>query len=181
MRLYTQIFSFLSKFMAWYTERSMTRFLKSFNEDIYCQFQDSLAQIKCTSGLLSQQLQLHMSGDVAITRLSLENTNADVKYLIKTYEDGMEQLKLRDAALEDSLQRMMRFQFENTEKFGERLEGMMQDYNERLRRHISGVSMTNLLEEQASREFITTSRLLGPPSPNGEFQCQSFFVIILKS
>jgi hypothetical protein len=122
-----------------------------------------------------------MSGDVAITRLSLENTNADVKYLIKTYEDGMEQLKLRDAALEDSLQRMMRFQFENTEKFGERLEGMMQDYNERLRRHISGVSMTNLLEEQASREFITTSRLLRPPSPNGEFQCQSFFVIILKS
>jgi hypothetical protein len=168
MRLYTQIFSYLSKFMAWFTDRSSKRFLKSFNENISRTFQDDLDQIKEISGLLAQQIQLHMSADVRVSKLLHENTNGDMKYLIKLHEAEQKRSRLRDTAYADLIQDSLHCQFQKSrEEIESCLQGVMKEYYERMRREISGAAITGLLQHQALYQTPVAPRLLEFSSSHG--------------
>lgn len=161
MRLYTRIFSYLSKFMAWYTERSRTRFLKSFNENLQQMFDEDLIQIKKISLLLSQEIQLYTSADVRVSKLLAEDTNWTVKYLVKLVENEKSQSKLREAANARMIQNMFLDQFKKSVgEIGESSKKMMAEYNERVRQEISGAAVTSLLTHRASQELTDKERML---------------------
>ena len=83
MRLYAKIFSYLIKFMTWFTGRSRMRFLKSFNGNTLVGFEQDLDQAKQVSTLLSRQIQLHVSTDSRISKLLLADLSGDMRYLVK--------------------------------------------------------------------------------------------------
>jgi hypothetical protein len=162
MRLYTEIFSYLIKFMTWFTSNSRTRFLKSFNETNLNLFKEDLAQVKQISTLLSRQVQLHMSDDVRISRLLMENLSDDMRYLLKFSDVGERYSRVRDATNAQLLQKTFQSQLEKTkEEILSCVMGVMGDYNELVRSNASGVGMTNLLKMQAS----PTPRSRSPQSP----------------
>ncbi|KPM38460.1 hypothetical protein AK830_g8093 [Neonectria ditissima] len=153
MRLYVQIFTYLIKFMTWYMDRSRKRFLRSFNENINRLFEDDLNQVKQISNLLSRQIQMYMSADARVSKLMLEDLSGDMRYLLKLSETGERQSRLRDAANPEVLQRAWRCHIEKTkEEVRECVQEVMKDYQEMMRRSISGNGITNLLEQQASRD-----------------------------
>src|SRR5215469_4649103 len=163
MRLYARVFSYLSKFMAWYTDRSRSRFLKSFNENIYNTFQDDLVQIKQISSLLCQQIQLHMFADVRISKLLSEDTSGNIKYLIKLHEDEERQSRVRDRAYADFLQAMLHCQFQKSrDEIKECLQSMIVEYEEKVRREITGAAITSLLKQQVSRETLPSTTVFQP-------------------
>ncbi|KAK7424338.1 hypothetical protein QQX98_000606 [Neonectria punicea] len=154
MRLYVQIFTYLIKFMTWYTDRSRKRFLRSFNENVNRLFEDDLNQVKQISNLLSRQIQMYMSADARVSKLMLEDLSGDMQYLLKLSEAGERQSRLRDAANPEVLQRAWRCHMEKTkEEVRECVQEVMKDYQEMMRRGISGSGITNLLVQQASRDM----------------------------
>lgn len=168
MRLYTRIFSYLSKFMTWYTERSRTRFLKSFNENVQQTFDEDLRQIEKISLLLSQQIQLYTSADVRVSKLIAEDTNWAVKYLIKLVENEKTQRKLQEAATARLIQTMFLDQFKKSaDEIGESSKRMMAEYNERMKQEISGVAVTSLLMHRASQELLNNGQATGSRSASG--------------
>lgn len=159
MRLYAQIFLYLIKFMTWYTDHSMTRLLKSFNETALRVFDDDLAQVKQVSTLLFRQIQLHQSADTRMNNLMLEELSGDLRYLVRFSEMGERQSRLRDAANAELLRSVMRVQFEKSkQEFREYMVGVMEAYGEKMRSGISGACMTDLLEQQASASVKTLRR-----------------------
>jgi len=169
MRLYAQIFSYLIKFMTWFTDRSRTRFLKSFNEHSLRLFEEELAQVKRISSLLSRQIQLHVSADVRVSKLLLEDLSGDIQYLLKFSEAEERQSRLRDAANAELLREVLRGQFEKTkDEVRECLLGVMSGYHEMIRSGVSGSGMANLLEQQASVGVRTPRRLSASPSLGGK-------------
>lgn len=176
MRLYSCVFSYLTKFMKWYTDRSRTRFLKCFNESVQRIFEEDLGQVRQISLLLSQQIQLHVSADVRVAKLLAEDTRWAVKYLVKLVETEQTQRKLQEETNARLLQSMFLGQFKNSqEEIKESLQSMMVEYNERMRQEISGRAITNLLTIQASRETsddrrhsdsYNSSRKPSPPFPH---------------
>ncbi|KAK2767721.1 hypothetical protein FQN54_003879 [Arachnomyces sp. PD_36] len=162
MRLYSRIFSYLTKFMTWYTDRSRTRFLKSFNENVQQIFDEDLKQIEKISLLLSQQLQLYTSADVRVSKLLAEDTNWTVKYLVKLVENEKTQRKLQEEATARLIQTMFLGQFKkSTEEIEKSSKKMMAEYNERVRQEISGAAVTSLLEHRISQEFLGTGKTFG--------------------
>ncbi|SPO04178.1 uncharacterized protein DNG_06861 [Cephalotrichum gorgonifer] len=160
MRLYAQIFIYLIKFMTWFTDRSRTRLLKSFNENSLSAFEEELAQVKLISNLLSRQIQLHMSADVHVSKLMLEDLSADISYLLKFSEAGQRESRVRDAVNVELLRDVFRSQLEKTkEEMKECLLGVMGEYNETMRTAISGGGMMDLLEQQASLSMIAASQI----------------------
>lgn len=154
MRLYTQIFSYLIKFMTWYTERSGKRFLNSFNETKLQLFEDDLTEVKDISNLLSRQIHLHMSADVKVTRIMLEDCRRDLKYIRLTSEMNDRHARLRDAANAELVQNVVRGGLQEIK--GEVMETIMQGFNELLRRGLAGEGLTSLLTEQATRDALAT-------------------------
>ena len=117
-------------------------------------FEDELGQVKQISSLLSRQIQLHMSADVKVSKLLLEDLTSDIQYLLRFSEVGERQTRLRDAANAELLQNIFRSQFERaSEEIRQSMIGMMNTYHERVRSEISGAGMTNLLEQQASAQI----------------------------
>ncbi len=161
MRLYSQVFAYLYKFMRWYSDRSRSRFLKSFNENIHRTFEEDLAKVRKISHLLSEQINLHMSADVRVSKLLEEDTNSDVKYLIKLNEAETRRSQLREAATADLLEDILHRQLsQSKEEIEESLQGMMARYEERMRRELSGAAITSLLKQTASHEGTATPKLL---------------------
>ncbi|KAI9163967.1 hypothetical protein HJFPF1_05602 [Paramyrothecium foliicola] len=163
MRLYAQIFTYLIKFMTWYTDRSRKRFLKSFNENIQRLFEDDLKEIKQISTLISRRVQLHMSVDTRTSKLLLENLNDDMQYLLKFAEVGTRDSQLREATNARLLQSAMRSYLEKSkEELRECLRDVMKEYTEITRSEVSGQSVNTLLQQQAYAEndiFVQTSVL----------------------
>lgn len=151
--------------MEWYTDRSRSRFLRSFNENIYNTFQDDLAEIKQISSLLCQQIQLHMSADVRISKLLSEDMSGNIKYLIKLHEDEEKQSRVRDRAYADFLQAMLHRQFQKSkDEIKECLQSMITEYEEKVRREITGAAITTLLRRQASSEMLLGTTLSHGPT-----------------
>ncbi|KAL2194965.1 hypothetical protein P885DRAFT_79864 [Corynascus similis CBS 632.67] len=180
MRLYTRVFSYLRKFMLWYTSRSRSRFLKSFNENVQKTFDEDLQQVRDISMQLSQQIQLHMAADVRTSKLMVEDTNWAVKYLVQLAESDEKQRRIQQEVNEELLQRMFLIQFNKSlEEMRESSRQMMLEYNERIRQCISGTAMTELLIGQASRnlEILDDAAVAGiprtSPSPTPYRQSQS--------
>lgn len=151
MRLYAHIFCYLIKFMTWHTDSSITRFRKSFNENSLRLFEEDLGQVKQVSSLLSRQIQLHMSADVHVSKLMLEDLSGDLRYLIKFSEVEERHSKVRDAANAELLRNVLRCQLEKTkDELKECLLGIMGAYGERIRCGVSGNTMADLLEQQVT-------------------------------
>lgn len=162
MRLYAQIFSYLIKFMTWYTDRSRTRLLKSFNETALRLFEDDLALIKQISNLLSRQIQLHMSADVRVSKIMLEEVSGDMQHLLRISEVDERQARIRDAANAELVRDIVRCQIEKSnDEFKESMLRAMSSYHELMRSTISGGRMTDLLEQQASAS-VRAGCLLSP-------------------
>ncbi|CAI4219214.1 unnamed protein product [Parascedosporium putredinis] len=160
MRLYAQIFSYLIKFMTWYTDRSVARLLKSFNESSLRLLEDDLSQIKLVSNLLSRQIQLHMSADVRVSKLMLEDLSGDIRYLLRFSELEERQSKIRDAANAELLRAIVRGEIEKSkEEVKECMLGVMSSYNEMMRSAISGSGITGLLEQQVPETIRTLTQL----------------------
>ncbi len=167
MRLYTQVFSYLHKFMAWYTSRSRTRFLKSFNENVSRTFDEDLRRVKEISVQLSQQIQLHMAADVRISKMLEQDTNWAVKYLVQLAESERMQRESQQVG-DRLLQSMFLNQFNKTmEEIRESSKRMMIEYNERMRQSLSGAGITDLLTAQAARDMETRGHDQSP-SQNSE-------------
>lgn len=160
MRLYAHVFSYLIKFMTWYTDRSVTRLLKSFNESSLRLFEDDLEQVKQVSGLLSRQVQLHMSADVRVSRMMLEDLSGDVRYLLRASEVEERQARIRDAANAEMVREVVRREIEKSrDEVKECMFGVMGSYSEMVRSGIAGGGMSSLLEQQVSETLRAIKRL----------------------
>lgn len=152
MRLYAQVFSYLRKFMKWFTDRSRTRFLKSFNENLGQSFQDDLQKVKNTCTALSRQVQNHISAEVKATKLLVQNLNTNMEHLVTLYEassSSSRDTSIRDAADAELMQNMLNNLYQKTPAaVGQSQSQMMLKYYQRLRKEISGASMRNLLMQQ---------------------------------
>ena len=169
MRLYAQIFSYLIKFMTWYTDRSVTRLLKSFNETALRLFDEDLAQVKQVSSLLSRQIQLHMSADVKASKFMLEDLGGDIRYLLKFSEFGERQARIRDAANAELVRNIVRCEIEKSkDEVKECMLGVMGSYSEMVRSEISGGGMASLLEQQVSATVLAMRRLSGAHIDDGK-------------
>ncbi|KFA70589.1 hypothetical protein S40285_04684 [Stachybotrys chlorohalonatus IBT 40285] len=153
MRLYSAIFTYLAHFMTWYTDRSRTRFLKSFNEDLQRTFEADLTQVKDASQYLATQIQLHVSADVRTSRLMQEDMSASLKYLVKLQEAQGKDVRVRDVAQAEIVEEVVSLYYQKTRRDMEQtLLWLIEKFPERLRQDISASSITSLLEQQASRE-----------------------------
>lgn len=156
MRLYTGVFGYLSKFMTWFRSKSIKRLLWSLNENLEQTFADDLQQVKSTSVLLSQQIQLHMSIDVRLSNLKSDKTNWALRHLISLIENGEAQRRLQSATSERFFEKLFREKFEKSnDELKEISNKIVDGFKEAMRQAISGEAMGNILEWQASREIDT--------------------------
>ncbi|KAJ0124393.1 hypothetical protein J7T55_005731 [Diaporthe amygdali] len=156
MRLYTGVFSYLRKFMTWFTSKSRKRLLWSLNENLEQTFADDLEQVKSTSALLSQQIQLHMSIDVRISNLKIDKTNWALNYLISLIQNEEAQRRLQSATSERFFEKLFLENFQKSnDELKEALSNMMDGFKEVMRQAVSGEAMGNILERQASIELDT--------------------------
>ncbi|KAH7139864.1 hypothetical protein B0J13DRAFT_677009 [Dactylonectria estremocensis] len=151
MRLYSHVLTYLTKFMAWYTHRSRTRFLKSFNENIQQNFQADLDRVKEVAELLCRHIQLHMSADGRISKLMLEETSGNVKHLLRLQEAGRIQARIQNEATANLVENMVHSQFQKSrEELREDMRSLANTLHEMLRQEISATGMTNLLVHQVA-------------------------------
>lgn len=156
MRLYGQIFNYLSKFMKWFTEKSRSRFAMSFNENLGDLFQEDLNRVADTSRVLSQQIQYYISADVKVNKLIAEETGQDVKNLLIMFEAGQKESRLRESVTADIVDKAVQLRIQSSsEDLKMALEGMMEEYSRRITSEITGRSITALLMQQAT--YTTTS------------------------
>ncbi|POS71771.1 hypothetical protein DHEL01_v209834 [Diaporthe helianthi] len=156
MRLYTGVFGYLTKFMTWFRSKSIKRMMRSLNEDLAQTFADDVQQVKSTSSLISQQIQLYMSVDVRISKLEGQRTNSVLKHLISLIENGEEQKRLQVSTQERVFERMFTARFQKSPDELERFAVKVVDgFCAALRQNISGQAVGSILELQASREIDT--------------------------
>lgn len=156
MRLYTAVFGYLKKFMTWFRSKSIRRLLWSLNENLAQTFADDIQQVKSTSTLISQQIQLYMSMDVRISKLQGQGTNWALKHLVSLVENAESQRRLQVATSERLFERMLgaRPQISDDElnKIATRI---LSGINEAVRQTISAHAMGSILERQASIDIDT--------------------------
>lgn len=145
MRLYTGIFTYLSRFMTWFTEGSRRRCLHSFNETALGKFQQELEQVKGVSCLIAQEVQSYMSADVKTTRILQEESQGDTKHLLWLHEEAEKKSDLQTAAYTKMWSDMLQVQQHKTE---ETLRAIINGYHDMLRREISASAMNRLLRDQ---------------------------------
>lgn len=146
MRVYAQVLTYLAKFMAWFLEKSRTRFLKSFNEKALQFLEGDLLQIKTTTATLAQRTNLRMGADIK-----------DIKTVTKELNNKlMGPDTIRDAIQSSyySLQQMT----QDTTK--ETLQNIMQEF---MRKFVCGDGMTRLLEHHASK--VLEAQITSPVTP----------------
>ncbi|KAI0186131.1 hypothetical protein EV127DRAFT_472894 [Xylaria flabelliformis] len=165
MRLYAHIFSYLSKCLAWWTSRSRTRFLKSFNENILDIFEADRKQVKKVAHLMSEQIQRYISADVRASKLLAEETYDNINYLIELEESAQEQSRMRDAAQAELIENIVHSKIERGTRDVERcLQSVVSGIYEKLRGEFVGTKTRNLLMQQSSMEDAI---LNGPPQHGG--------------
>lgn len=156
MRLYTGVFGYLSKFMTWFRSKSIRRLLWSLNENLAQTFADDVQQVKNTSILISQQIQLYMSIDVRISKLQGQGTNWGLRHLIALVENAEAQRRIQIAASQRQFERILstrpQMSDEDLEKIAAKIMG---GFKEDVRQRISGQAISNILERQASTEIDT--------------------------
>lgn len=156
MRLYTGVFGYLSKFMTWFRSKSIRRLLWSLNENLAQTFADDIQQVKSTSILISQQIQLYMSMDVRISKLQGQGTNWGLRHLIALVENAEAQRRIQIAASQRQFERILstrpQMSDEDLEKIAAKIMG---GFKEDVRQRISGQAISNILERQASTEIDT--------------------------
>ncbi|KAI1740429.1 hypothetical protein F4680DRAFT_419428 [Xylaria scruposa] len=153
MRLYSHIFSYLSKCLAWWTSRRRTRFLKSFNENILDIFEADRKQVKKVSHLMSEQIQRYISADVRASKLLAEETYDNINYLIELEESAQEQSRMRDAAQAELIENIVHSKIERGTRDVERcLQRVVGGIYERLRGEFVGAKTRSLLMQQSSLE-----------------------------
>lgn len=159
MRLYAQIFTYLGNFMAWYTDRSRTRFLRSFNENLSRTFQEDLESVKEIATALSQQIQLHMSADVRVSKLITEEISGDLKYLLKLAESNERRPRIQDETKERVMQNAIHAQF--AEGGRELLQSLANEIPNMIQQAICGAGIINLLKQQVVTEQVDARMLEG--------------------
>ncbi|KAI0437533.1 hypothetical protein F4803DRAFT_538430 [Xylaria telfairii] len=153
MRLYAHIFSYLSKCLAWWTSRSRTRFLKSFNENILDIFEADRRQVKKVAHLMTEQIQRYISADVRASKLLSEEINDNVNYLIELEESAREQSRMRDAVQAELIENIVHSKIERGTRDVERcLQNVVGNIYERLRGEFVGAKTRSLLTQQSSLE-----------------------------
>lgn len=154
MRLYTGVFSYLTKFMTWFRSKSIRRLLWSLNENLAQTFADDIQHVKSTSTLISQQIQLYMSMDARISKLQGQGTNWALKHLIALMENAEAQRRIQIAASQRQFEKMLstkpQMSDEDLDKIASRI---MSGFKEDVRQRISGQAMSNILERQTSTEI----------------------------
>lgn len=163
MRLYTQIFAYLVKFMTWFQERSAKRLLHSFNESLYKRFQDDLDEIRKISGLISTEMITLMVADGKLTQLLSEGANENTNYLIELAES---QTRVRDRADKDLFRQVLQVQHSiqetaTKEEMAECFRGVMDEYYKKIRQDITAASLTAVLDRVASGQLS-----VNPSSPS---------------
>ncbi|KAH7322622.1 hypothetical protein B0I35DRAFT_476554 [Stachybotrys elegans] len=154
LRLYSYVFQYLIHFMSWYTNRSRTRFLKSFNEDLSRLFDADLVAVKEASQHLAMQIQLRMSADVRSTKLMQDDMTGSLKYLVQLQEAHERRLSSRDAAQAEFVETVVSEYYHKTRQDMEQcLQWLVKQIPERIRQDISAKSMTSLLEQQAEKNM----------------------------
>lgn len=160
MRLYTGVFGYLSKFMTWFRSKSIRRLLWSLNENLAQTFADDIQQVKSTSILISQQIQLYMSIDVRGSKLQAQGTNRGVKHLIALVENAEVQRRIQDAASQRQFERILSTRSQiSDEDLAKIADKIVVGFNESVRQIISGQAMSSILERQASTEIDTCREL----------------------
>lgn len=147
MRLYTAIFSYLMKFMKWYTDRSTKRLLRSFNENLGKLFNDDLEKVKSLASLLCQQIQLNVSGDVRISKLMLEEINGNVRHLMRLRHMDEAQPGLQ-TELQTTFRVDLHSHFQEAKK--ELLREMANQFEDMFTHMMIGEGTTDLLTQQAA-------------------------------
>ncbi|KAL1854413.1 hypothetical protein Daus18300_011432 [Diaporthe australafricana] len=156
MRLYTGVFGYLRKFMTWFTSKKIRRLLWSMNENLEQTFAGDLQQVKGTSVLISQQIQLYMSIDVRISKLQSQGTRGDLKHLVDLVENGEAQRRLQVATTERLFEEMLSKKFKkSSDELQKMAAKVLEGFNEALRQTISGQAMGNILEQQAAVDIDT--------------------------
>ncbi|KAK7741337.1 hypothetical protein SLS63_000890 [Diaporthe eres] len=154
MRLYTAVFGYLKKFMTWFRSKSIRRLLWSLNENLAQTFADDIQQVKSTSTLISQQIQLYMSMDVRISKLQGQVTGWALKHLISLVENAESQRRLQVATSERLYERMLSARPQmSDDELNEIATRILSGINEAVRQTISAQAMGNILERQASIEI----------------------------
>lgn len=154
MRLYTGVFGYLTKFMTWFRSKSIRRLLWSLNENLAQTFADDIQQVKSTSTLISQQIQLYMSMDGRISKLQGQRTNWAVKHLIALVENAEAQRRLQVATSERLFEKMLRDKRQMSDDEMNKIAAKILDgINEAVRQTVSGQAMRRILQRQACMEI----------------------------
>lgn len=152
MRLYTAVFTYLTKFMTWFRSKSIRRLLWSFNENLAQTFADDIQQVKKTSSLISEQIQLYMSMDVRISKLQGQGTSRVLKHLIALVENAEAQSRQQVVIVERLFERMLSSNAKRSDdELNQIAAKIVGGISDAVRQNISGQAMGNILERQASR------------------------------
>lgn len=136
----------------------------SLNENLAQTFADDIQQVKSTSILISQQIQLYMSIDVRVSKLQGRDTNWGLKHLIALVENAEAQRRIQVAASQRQFERILSTRAQMSDEDLERIAAkIMSGFKEDIRQKISGQAISNILERQASTEIDSRRALSRKP------------------
>ena len=158
--------------MKWFTDRSRTRFLRSFNENLSRHFKDDLDRVKEVALLLSQQIQLHMSADVRSSKLLSEEISGDLKYLVALAESSQRQPRIREDAQETVMQNLLHSQFAENRK--ELLRDLADEIPNMILQAISGGGINNLLKQQVEPDHAYNLMMIESQGSSSKSKYRSY-------
>lgn len=110
-----------------------------------------------------------MSAEVKISRLLLEDVSSDLRYLLQFAEIDHRLAHIRDAANAKTFEHVFRLCMEKSqEDFKNSFEVLARGLREEIRGSISGVGITNLLQQQASHQIEQTAVFSVPHRQNSK-------------
>ncbi|KAH8894174.1 hypothetical protein GQ53DRAFT_839826 [Thozetella sp. PMI_491] len=161
MRLYTHVFSYLTRFMTWFTDRSRKRFLHSFNENLRDIFEQDLANIRKICSLISRHIQIQIAVDANASRFYSEAAYDNTRFILDLQEAETKNTRIRDAANAELFQHVLRQGLtKSNSEMAECMRNIMGEYMENVRRQVTGEALVKLLEQQASDGVAAIRRQL---------------------
>lgn len=162
MRIYTRVFSYLRNFMTWYTERSRTRFLQSFNNNIQQVLKEDLEEVRRNSTLLSRHIQLYVAEDVRFTRLISDDTNEDMKYLIDLTQSEAQKRRGFEITFAQMHALIQEHFYMSRMEMEKQRQQMLAEFHQTLRQTICGEAVNELLLHQVSLKSHYEKSILVP-------------------
>lgn len=101
--LYCRIFEFLEKAMSWYTKSRAKRFINSFKEDAYEEFESDIVEIRRLSDNVMRRAQQSMHIENRTTNLMVQETRQD---FIETIQDVREMKHILAIFQQNLIQKM---------------------------------------------------------------------------